>query len=41
MTRWPRCYLVFDDRIELVRVLHGAREVGRILDANANGDEQE
>jgi len=31
----------FDDRIELVRVLHGARDIGRILDASANGDDEE
>ncbi|MGO9463795.1 MAG: type II toxin-antitoxin system RelE/ParE family toxin [Isosphaeraceae bacterium] len=39
--RYLLFYQTFDDRIELVRVLHGARDVGRILDATANGDEEE
>jgi toxin ParE1/3/4 len=30
-------YRVFDDRIELVRVLHGARDIESILDADDQG----
>lgn len=37
--RYILFYRTFDDRIELVRVLHGARDVGRILDANGDEDE--
>ena len=37
--RYILFYRAFDDRIELVRVLHGARDIQRILDAEA-GDEE-
>ena len=37
--RYLLFYRAFDDRIELVRVLHGARDIRRIIDANS--DEQE
>ncbi len=37
--RYILFYQAFDDRIELVRVLHGARDIPRILDANGE-DEQ-
>jgi len=39
--RYLLSYQPFDDRIELVRVLHGARDIGRILSASANGDDDE
>ncbi|HWE35428.1 MAG TPA: type II toxin-antitoxin system RelE/ParE family toxin [Isosphaeraceae bacterium] len=31
-------YLTFDDRIEVVRVLHGARDVDSLLDDVGDGD---
>ena len=31
-------YLAFDDRIELVRVLHGARDIRRVLDDTGDDD---
>jgi toxin ParE1/3/4 len=36
--RYILFYRAFDDRIEPVRVLHGARDIRRVLDAN--GDDE-
>lgn len=37
--RYILFYRAFDDRIELVRVLHGARDIRSILDAEGEDDE--
>ena len=39
-TRYLLFYRTFDDRIELVRVLHGARDIRRVLDAEGDDDER-
>jgi plasmid stabilization system protein ParE len=33
--RYPVFYRTFDDRIEVVRVLHGVRDIRKILDAES------
>jgi toxin ParE1/3/4 len=36
--RYVLFYLAFDDRIEVVRVLHGAQDIRRILDAEGEDE---
>jgi toxin ParE1/3/4 len=37
--RYLLFYQAFDDRIELVRVLHGARDIRTVLDVEGNDEE--